>query len=1635
MRLHPLEITEHVRETYLRYLATVFFLRDRELRLQLEKALQAPAVFVKGPYLEATLPYKTGKTINQLIKEGLLTPEFDRLSQGIPMDRPLYVHQETALHKIIRLKRNLVVATGTGSGKTEAFLYPIFDCLLRQYKAGDLCPGVRALLLYPMNALANDQMKRLRLILKDYPFITFGRYTGETEQTRSKAEQHFRRNFPREPMIENELLSREEMREKPPHILLTNYAMLEYLLLRPKDCVFFDVDADKTWKFIILDEAHTYKGAKGIELAMLLRRLKDRVVRGRRGMLRCVATSATLGGGQRDYPAVAGFARNLFDEEFEWVEDQPDRQDVVEATRYSLEEYDRVWGRPEPGIYRELMRAVANKGLQPEKIRQLAGRWALPKDVVEEALRVYNAADDGEALNRFLYCFLSGDGNLNAVRKALWSSRSLTDVAMEVFNSGCGDKDFVLHPAEARESLIALVDMAVRARPGATDLPLLPARYHLFARALEGAYVGLWPEKKLFLEARKVWRENGVEVPVFELGTCKRCGHEFLIGRINADDKLVQCLGSGVEDFAYSDYFQIQYSMADSIPDEEDEEVINQVTGTAAKYEVYELCAACGDIRRQGELLDGPCCGHASPKSKWRLLRLVTPKGKQMRCPACGSYAYDLVTRFLTGQDAPTSVLATALYQKIPPQMADADMDAVIDGGASGFWETDEFMAPAVTEIAATREEHGRKLLVFSDSRQDAAFFACYLNRTYEKIIWRRLIVKVLLKQKAEALRLNDLVDFLVKEARDAGLFAHSQSKRERIKEAYRWAMAELLALDRNHSLEGLGLVRFSLVRPPRWQAPSYFVNRLGMTQEETWQLYEIMLNSFRLQGAVTFPDEIGPDDEVFSPRNRPVYFREMDSSPENSVLAWLPKGKKQNTRLDYLIKLLKKKNAQADDSTIETEAKKILSGIWRSLMEQKNIWGENYFRVINRKDVGVVYQLKYQMWDMSLDNGKSQWYRCSDCGGLFSLNLYGVCPRYRCAGELLPCDPVAELNMNHYGYLYYNAEPIPMMAEEHTAQLTGEAAAELQEKFVLGKVNVLSCSTTFEMGVDVGELETVFMRNMPPETSNYVQRAGRAGRRTDSTAFSLTFAQRRSHDLNFYARPENMIAGEIKPPYFELRNEKIILRHCNATALAMFFREQQEYYGSVENFYRPEEDTGGCAQLGRFLSGKPRGLLESLRRIVPKELQQQIGINDWRWVQRLLSDEGSLTRSDQEVKSDLMILQEELIKNIQQGKDVDHIQRAIRTIKRKDLLGFLSSRNVLPKYGFPVDVVELQITHHGAEAGKLQLERDLRIAIGEYSPGSEIVAGGRLWKSTGLKRVAKLEWPVYYYTVCEECGRYQRFLTEDSSSDTCIACNNPLGNKYKFVEPIFGFVTGGEKPGVPGESRPGRGFSSRVYFSDYEKETGVRSGEAREGQLTMGSYMFNWRYSPFGKLAVINKGPGGAGFNVCNWCGYAEIAGKRKSKTHKRPYGGKDCNGSLGYYHLGHEFISDVFELRIEGLAKYDDAMWLSVLYAVLEGVSEELAINRGDIDGCLYYYASSAGNPALIIYDDVPGGAGHVKRIGDSLPEVIRSALRRIDGKCGCAPETSCYGCLRNYRNQYCHDLLSRGRAYDFLCELLDG
>lgn len=219
-RFNPVKASAEITNTYRRYLRSLVSSQDPLVGAGLAEAIERTSLLHKGPFLEATPPYAPGATLFELIDEGIVSPSFAQLaSPGLPMERPLYKHQEASIRKV-RAGRNVVVATGTGSGKTESFLLPILDTLVRERDAGTLGPGVRALLLYPMNALANDQMKRLRSLLAGFPDITFGRYTGDTENDPQRARDSFETLNPGEPLLPNELLSRQEMRATPPHFLL-----------------------------------------------------------------------------------------------------------------------------------------------------------------------------------------------------------------------------------------------------------------------------------------------------------------------------------------------------------------------------------------------------------------------------------------------------------------------------------------------------------------------------------------------------------------------------------------------------------------------------------------------------------------------------------------------------------------------------------------------------------------------------------------------------------------------------------------------------------------------------------------------------------------------------------------------------------------------------------------------------------------------------------------------------------------------------------------------------------------------------------------------------------------------------------------------------------------------------------------------------------------------------------------------------------------------------------------------------------------------------------------------------------------------------------------------------------------------
>lgn len=259
------------------------------------------------------------------------------------------------------------------------------------------------------------------------------------------------------------------------------------------------------------------------------------------------------------------------------------------------------------------------------------------------------------------------------------------------------------------------------------------------------------------------------------------------------------------------------------------------------------------------------------------------------------------------------------------------------------------------------------------------------------------------------------------------------------------------------------------------------------------------------------------------------------------------------------------------------------------------------------------------------------------------------------------------------------------------------------------------------------------------------------------------------------------------------------------------------------------------------------------------------------------------------------------------------------------------------------------------------------------------------------------------------------------------------------MVKPEFGFFSNLDSERV-GASRPQRLHSSRVYFSEYASDEGLKEKyksyqkdirNSRQEQLM-------YRFSRQGKLVVVNSGKANRGFLICQSCGYAETAAlkARKSDREHRNAFDRPCRGRLETRHLGHEFLTDVLELRFLAIAPYDPerSTWWSLLYALLLGASEELGIERRDIDGCLYPYGERTRPPAIVLFDNIPGGAGHVRRIGENLQDVLEKTYQLADGCQSCDEETACYGCLKTYDNQFCHHMLQRGPVSKFLMGFFD-
>ena len=1412
------------------------------------------------------------------------------------MSNTPYSHQSRALELTTSKNRNVVVATGTGSGKTESFLLPIINSLLNESDSNQLTPGVRAIIVYPMNALAADQLGRIRETLTNFPEITFGRFVGPTKPTKAEA----LRENDNKPFPLNERASREEILASPPHILITNYSMLERLLLLPKWAGVFT----GSLKWIVMDEVHSYDGTKGIEISLLLRRLKARTASS--SGVQCIAASATLGDGSTaDILRASNFASTLFGEKFE-------PSDVI------LPEYSN--DSPEEPLIDVLESSNAS------------------------SIERFRAEDDGV--------------------------------------------------------------------------------YHLFVKNPGGAFICLSTshpsgKPRMRLQQRKWCPECKETSRLIEIGACRSCGIEYLIAKQVGGELLP------VDEFdEAARYYRLVNADLPDWPieereirsdalDEADDDQGDDSTPITVQSNWY--CSLCSTLNSSKK------CRRCSSDLVIEVTEELTiGKNGKLNCNRCnssgGRSAFGAVIRPVSGVDALTSVIATSLYEHLP-----VDTEKSFKSGGR------------------------RKLLAFSDNRQDAAYFAPYLEDSYFDILRRRVIFESLLRLENSEIQSPP---FMMKDvaATVQKFFREVNEEDGDSIWPWTWLRGELVSVDSQQSLSGTGLMRW-FVPESKLTNSLGLLTSLGLTADDSLSLANALLESAAYDGAVELPDGVDAADPIFAPKETLKKLYKIGKRPSNSAVAWTSESSQGNKRTSMI-----KRSFDVD----KVRAEEILNLIWESLLADQVF-----------KDEGAgLKSLTNKIWRIeALNSLSAKQHYCPVCRRVSWWKLPGnICVQKNCVGVVISKETTLD---SHYKNLYMTLPISSLRASEHTAQWTPEKAEQIQNEFIDGHVNVLSCSTTFEMGVDIGEVVAVLCRNVPPTPANYVQRAGRAGRRSGDKALVVTFTRKRSHDAQFAADPKRLIQGHVPVPIINLENYDLVRRHIYALALSEYLRLKNlpgdkviSFFGLTDEGYVPSID------FIEWLRTRPDSVKLNIEKLgLPNNTLTRLGINDWSWVELLSTadgnDRGAWLKSIEEMfNSEDKALEEwinELIRELsaptsQSKKTSDRLTQAItvrENLKNRQLVELLANGGILPKYGFPVDVATLTPGYKSQQSGRgvgLELSRDLSLALTEYSPGSQVVAGGKLLTSEGVKKPSHIDFGSLRWIsiTCDSCGWFfhkRAPFSDVPDGSLPTSCGNcgidiPQDKKRHFIEPRFGFIASIDTKSAGSKSRPRKLASAKTYLS-------TASGDDANWQILQGGLAKS--VSRDARLLTLSN----SSYWFCSTCGFAKPVPSRTARAsaptakHTDPRREQDCTSTrpLVRTTFGHEYVTDVLRMKfnLETLPKCicGDPLCLGALEsaaaAIVSGAVRTLGVASFDLNSAVNS-KDRFNEHRLMIFDTTPGGAGLAQALNERLEEVLDAALRLASNCQDCTADSSCYSCIRTYGNQWRHEHLTRQSARDVLTCILE-
>lgn len=1581
-------------EDYRRFLKTSYRFLDRGLRRQFEEHLTRADVVVKGPYVTLARDFALGSTLKELADENKIVPEL--LKANWPFDdQPLFYHQERAL-EVGRGGRSFVITTGTGSGKTEAFLLPVLDGILRRKARG--IRGVQAIFLYPMNALANDQLERMRRLLRGTGLDTsYGLYTGDSDAAAQSL---------REKPAEDERLTRAAIRSRPPDILLTNYKQMEFLLIRREDRTLFT----RALRYLVLDEVHSYRGALATEIACLLRRLKAHAGL-KPGELVNIATSATVATKEGGLRALARFAATLFGEE-------------VLAGDLIGESYAR---RPDEGEgYLPPAADLTDEmlfSLDPDDDKAVV--W------LAERLTGKRCPGEGPIADR-IGALLGGNRVVRLLEEIFADPVSL-DQAVEEVCSRLPEREGCSYEKVRREIEAYLLVGSI----GDEDHPpRLRPKLHTFFHGVYDVALCLNPH------CRTLVPQGGAECPkcgsvARPAALCRTCGQDFVKVRFErqGDDLPV---GTGDffsgENTAFLTHGILELPEAPGAEDEEeDEEAAEEAKGrrerrraeAARRLAQARVCTGCGRLLEVGDRM--------CPSCNLRPIDMLLHRGRLSTCPACGDIYTrgDIVTPLRTGTASTVSILTTHHLDRL--------------------------------------EGEDRKLLVFADNRQDAAHQAGYSADKHRVFALRHLIAHEAREAGESGVYLSELPERLFDHFKELGLIRRrpNRPERERWLDALTYETAnEFSRYSRQRaSLENLGLIGVDyefLDELGQDERFSRVAAEAGLDPQVALLLVRAILDVMRKNRALAydfFQEYIDPgrkrryrelEAEPYS-----VRFPDRDRSPRAFALDRPDHIRKARRLMGFF-----QENPRAGQLTAPQKlAARLVGGSRESseaffrevvplLEEYEILVSVPNFPIPKSEAVPGLRPLQVHPRVIRLFPAE-EGFRCNACQTWRPYAL-PTCPTPKCAHGSLIRQRVDE--DNYYVQLYLKRPPRRLAVAEHSAQISGEDRARRETDFKEGRLDVLVCTPTLELGVDIGPLLTVVLRNAPPTPTNYAQRVGRAGRRL-RIGFVSTFCAGGAHDRHAFERPEWCVAGRFDPPRLRLDNPKVVLRHLRSYLLECLEAQLPGRLGDLlDDLRRP--------------TGWKRELLDSV--------YQEVRARRDELVERITSvmeydrAEGRVGRYGPEdamavvdgFKPDLMGTLERWWRRVEQldrefreystvgsprqdEKKAAARKRAYYEItqdpERAYILNYLSTQGLLPAYQFPIDTFSLDPGVQDTPT----IYRAAAIAIEEFAPGNFVYANGHKLRSIRVlfpggpgaamagpgRSDAEAAGRLGAFHFCEQCDE-----AVESGRNQCLRCKAPLPAAIDVV-----FVDAFE---AEESLRIGSEEESRQR-QIHERRESILAGSASRCRL------YPYPLAPLELLSLAEvlitnwgrmegKTGTGARFWICPDCGrhlpHDPRDPERQSQVQQwREHHSKFCSAEPSELALAYTFETDCLlltiptreDIRTIGSSSYSPTA-VTLAEALLVGAASLLELEPGELGAFVRKMPEHSPGEQICFYETVPGGAGYLEEMAVRLPEVAAAAQERLFGH-SCAK--ACYLCLKHYRNQRWHPFLNKDLIRDLL------